>query len=87
MVNISGENHLKAVLACAASLMLLALPPSVSQLGGGQKRGSSAKPKSQGVVHLQGDSGLLLSGRLKSGALVDLCLAWQQRRVWGWGEH
>lgn len=80
MVNISGENHLKAVLACAASLMLLALTPSVSQLGA-EKWGSSAKPKSQGVVHQQGDSGLLLSGRLQSGALVDLCLAWQQRRV------
>lgn len=27
----------------------------------------------------------LLSGQLQSGALVDLCLAWQQRRVWSWG--
>lgn len=80
MVNISGENHLKAVLACAESLMLVALTPSVSQFGG-QEWGSSAKRKSQGVVPLQGDSGVLVSGRLQSGALADLCLAWQQRRV------
>lgn len=60
MVNISRENYLIALLACAAN----------PQLGG-----------EGDIAHLQGDSDLLLSGRLQSGALADLCLAWQQRCV------